>query len=131
MGNIIFWIFMLLGMLLIPAVMIFFGAKFQKAAPKNINWAYGYRSDRSVKNRDTWDFAHKNIGGLWKTWGVVLLPVSIIPLFFVLGADVETVGKLCLPIMGVQLIAMLVPIFIVESRLKNTFDKYGRRKMKE
>lgn len=131
MGEIVFWIYMFLGMLLVPGVMIFFGAKFQKAAPKNINWAYGYRTERSTKNRDTWVFAHKCIGGLWKTWGMVLLPFSIVPLFFVFGAEVKTVGNLCLPIMGVQLIALVIPIFIVESRLKKTFDKYGRRKTRE
>lgn len=131
MAHIVFWIFMFLFMALIPGVMIFFGAKFQKAAPKNINWAYGYRSERSMKNRDTWVFAHKCIGGLWKTWGAVLLPISIIPLFFVFGADEDTVGFLCLPLMCMQIAALIIPIFIVESRLKKTFDKYGRRKNKE
>ncbi|MBQ8264263.1 MAG: SdpI family protein [Oscillospiraceae bacterium] len=128
MGNYIFWIMMLLFMLLIPGVMIFFGIEFQKAAPKNINWAYGYRTQRSTKNRDTWVFAHKCIGGIWKSWGIALTPISIIPLFFVLGRDVETVGNLCIVLMGVQLVFLIVPIFIVESRLKKTFDKYGRRK---
>ena len=118
-------------MLMIPFVMIFFGIKFQKAAPKNINWAYGYRSERSMKNRDTWVFAHKNIGSLWKSWGAVLLPISLIPLFFVFGRDVESVGYLCLALMGIQLVALIIPIFIVESRLKRTFDKYGRRKTRE
>jgi len=128
MGNIVFWILMLFFMLLIPAVMIFFGIKFQKEAPKNINWAYGYRSERSMKNRDTWVFAHKCIGSLWKTWGIALVPVSIIPMLFVLGKDVETVGNLCIVLMVVQLVFLIFPIFIVESRLKRTFDKYGRRK---
>ena len=130
MGNIVFWILMLFFMLLIPAVMIFFGIKFQKEAPKNINWAYGYRSERSMKNRDTWVFAHKCIGGLWKIWGCVLL-LSVVPMFFVFGKDPDTVGMFCLPLVGVQLFAMIIPIFIVESKLKKTFDKYGRRKTRE
>ena len=131
MGNIIFWIFMFLFMLLTPSVMIFFGDKFQKAAPKNINWAYGYRSERSMKNRDTWVFAHKCIGSLWKTWGIALVPVSIIPMLFVLGKDVETIGNLCIALMVVQLVFLIFPIFIVESRLNKSFDKYGRRKTRE
>ncbi len=128
MGNIVFWIFMFICMLMIPAIMVYFGIKFQKAAPKNINWAYGYRTQRSTKNRDTWVFAHKCIGSIWKSWGIALTPITIIPLFFVLGRDVETVGNLCIVLMGVQLVFLIVPIFIVESRLKKTFDKYGRRK---
>jgi len=128
MGNIVFWIFMFICMLMIPAIMVYFGIKFHKSAPKNINWAYGYRTERSIKNRDTWVFAHKCIGRLWKSWGIALVPISIIPLFFVLGAAVEKVGNLCIALMAVQLVFLIVPIFIVESRLKNTFDKYGRRK---
>ena len=131
MIDIFFWLFMFLGMLLIPGIMIFFGSKFQNEAPKNINWAYGYRSERSMKNRDTWVFAHKCIGGLWKSWGIALAPVSIIPMLFVLGKDVETVGNLCIALMVVQLVFLIFPIFIVESRLKKTFDKYGRRKTRE
>ena len=128
MGNIVFWIFMLIFMLLVPLIMIFFGIKFQKAPPNNINWAYGYRTERSMKNRDTWVFAHNCIGRLWKNWGIVLTPVSLIPMFFVLGADVDRVGQLVIMISVLQLIFMIIPIFIVESRLKKTFDKYGRRK---
>lgn len=131
MGDLVFWIFMFVCMLLIPGVMIFFGAKFQKAAPKNINWAYGYRTERSMKNRDTWVFAHQNIGSLWKAWGAVLIPITALPMFFVLGRDVDTVGYFALSLMAVQLVALILPIFIVESRLKKTFDKYGRRKVKE
>lgn len=131
MGEIFFWWFMLIFELMIPAVMIGFGAHFLKSAPKNINYAYGYRTARSMKNKDTWIFAHKCIGGLWKKWGIVLLPVSIVPLLFFYGRDVETVGYAGMVLVAVQLVVMIAPIFVVESRLKATFDKDGYRRIKE
>lgn len=131
MGEIIFWWYMLFCELLIPAVMIGFGAHFLKAAPKNINYAYGYRTARSMKNNDTWGFAHKCIGGLWKNWGIALLPVSVVFMLFLYGKDTDTVGYVSLVLTGVQLAVMIIPIFIVESRLKRTFDENGIRKIKE
>ena len=53
-----FWFFMLAMGLLLPAIMILFGAVFTKAAPKKINYIFGYRTVMSMKNRDTWEFAH-------------------------------------------------------------------------
>ena len=47
-----FWIFMFLMTLWIPLTMIGFGRYFQKKAPKEINAAFGYRTKRSMKNRE-------------------------------------------------------------------------------
>ena len=131
MGEIIFWWYMLFFELLIPGLMIIFGRQFLKAAPKNINYAYGYRTTRSMKNKDTWSFAHKCIGGLWKNWGIALVPISVVFMLFLYGRDTDTVGYTGLILVGVQLVAMFASIFIVESRLKRTFDENGIRKIKE
>lgn len=37
-----FWIFVLIMVLLIPVTMIVFGRLFSKAAPKEINYMFGY-----------------------------------------------------------------------------------------
>ena len=54
-----FWIFMLIMDLLLPFTMIGFGRYFMKKAPKEINSVFGYRTSMSMKNKDTWEFAHK------------------------------------------------------------------------
>lgn len=131
MGEIIFWWYMLFFELLIPGLMIIFGRQFLKAAPKNINYTYGYRTTRSMKNKDTWSFAHKCIGGLWKGCGIALLPISVVFMLFLYGRDTDTVGYTGLILVGVQLVVMFASIFIVESRLKRTFDENGIRKIKE
>ena len=48
-----FWIFMLVMNLLIPATMAGFGRAFLKKAPGKINYAFGYRTSMSMKNKDT------------------------------------------------------------------------------
>ena len=57
-----FWIFMLIMDLLLPFTMIGFGRYFMKKAPKEINSVFGYRTSMSMKNKDTWEFAHKYCG---------------------------------------------------------------------
>ena len=56
-----FWIYMFFMVLTIPAIMIIFGRIFMKKAPEKINWVFGYRTRRSMMNKDTWAFAHKYI----------------------------------------------------------------------
>ena len=123
-----FWIFMFVIILIIPLIMVIVGWRFSKRAPKKINMIYGYRTTMSMKNMDTWKFAHKMIGKIWLYSGLVLLPPSIIPLFFFIGSDSETIGLFAAVIVSVQTVVCLVTIFPVEAALKKTFDKDGRRK---
>ena len=60
-----FWIFMLIMDLLIPFTMIGFGKMFLKKAPDQINYVFGYRTSMSMKNQDTWVFAHHYCGKIW------------------------------------------------------------------
>ena len=126
--NIAFWIFVLAMDLLVPGVMIGFGKEFQKNPPAEINPGYGYRTAMSSKNQDTWDFAQKRMGEVWHKWGKALLVPSFVPLLFVLGRDVGTVGAVGMVICGVQLIVMLSSIGVTEHALKKNFDKNGKRR---
>lgn len=126
--NIAFWIFVLAMDLLVPGVMIGFGKEFQKNPPTEINPGYGYRTAMSSKNQDTWDFAQKRMGEVWHKWGKALLLPSFVPLLFVLGRDVGTVGAVGMVICGVQLIVMLSSIGVTEHALRKNFDKDGKRR---
>lgn len=123
-----FWIFMLLMDLLIPLTMIGLGRLFLTKAPKNINATFGYRTAMSMKNKDTWEFAHKFCGKLWFRWGVVLLPISVIPLIFVLNKSIDTIGTVGGMICAIQLIPLVGTIFPTEAALKKTFDSNGVRR---
>ncbi len=123
-----FWIFMLLSVLLVPVTMLLFGRSFLKKGPDVINPVFGYRSEMSMKNRDTWDFAHNCCGKIWKYSGIVLLPVSVLAMLFVLGKDVTTVGNVSMILTAVQLVPLIGSIFVTERALKRTFDINGLRK---
>ena len=125
--NIAFWIFVLAMDLLIPLVMIGFGKEFMRNPPKEINPGYGYRTSMSMKNKLTWDFAQKHMGKVWHQAGRWLL-VPAVPMLFVLGRDVETVGTVGMIVCGVQLVVMLGSIGVTERALKKNFDKNGKRK---
>ena len=98
-----FWIYMFFMVLTIPAIMIIFGRIFMKKAPEKINWVFGYRTRRSMMNKDTWAFAHKYIGRLWWICGLVLLPLSVIPMLLLLGKDKDMVGGVGAAITIVQM----------------------------
>lgn len=122
-----FWIFMLIMDLLIPFTMIGFGKYFMEKAPKEINAVFGYRTTMSMKNKDTWEFAHKYCGKLWWIWGWVMV-APVIALFFVLGKDADTVGTIGGIVCFVQTIPLAAAIVPTEIALKRTFDKNGNRR---
>lgn len=88
-----FWIFMLIMDLLIPFTMIGFGKMFLKKAPDQINYVFGYRTSMSMKNQDTWVFAHHYCGKIWYICGLILLVVSLIVLFLVIGKSNDAIGN--------------------------------------
>ncbi len=128
-----FWIFMLVMNLLIPITMISFGHSFEKKPPKieRSKFAFGYRTIMSMKNADTWEYAHIIFGKLWFRFGIVLGLISIIPLFFVIGKDKDTIGFAGMIICYVQMAVMLIPVIPTEISLRKRFDKNGNRKDKD
>ena len=123
-----FWIFMLIACELIPFVMVVFGIVFSKTAPKNINIVFGYRTVRSMKNEDTWAFAHKHIGRTWLMMGIPMLVLSAVILVLVKGAGDTAISAVCTVLNIVQIVLLVAAIFPTERALEKTFDKNGNRK---
>ena len=123
-----FWVFMLIMVLLMPTTMITFGRMFLKQAPKGINATFGYRTKRSMMNMETWKFAHRYIGKLWYICGLILLPLSVVPMIFVLGKGNDTVGTVGGIVVFIQLLPMVGTIIPTENALKKNFDKYGKHR---
>lgn len=124
----IFWCFMLISDLLIPLAMVGFGGLFSRRAPNSINMTFGYRTAMSMKNRDTWEFAHQYIGRLWLRCGLVSLPLSAIPFLFVLHKDADAIGIMGLVVVAAQLILLIGTIFPTEAALRRVFDENGMRR---
>ncbi|NBJ88978.1 SdpI family protein [Acutalibacter sp. 1XD8-36] len=123
-----FWIYMLAMDLLIPLIMTGFGWYFSGRAPKKINPVLGYRTAMSMKNQDTWEFAHRHSGRIWKICGLILLPVTVVPMLFVIDGDEGIVGTVGGIVCGVQLAVLIGSIFPTERALRKNFDKEGNRR---
>ena len=121
-------IFMLIMDLLLPFTMIGSGRYFMKKAPKEINSVFGYRTSMSMKNKDTWEFAHKYGGKVWYVCGMVMLPITVIFVLLVIGKNEDCVGSIGGIICGVQLIPLIGSILPTEIALKKNFDKNGTRR---
>ena len=122
-----FWVFMAVVSLFVPIIMVIFGKSFLKAAPKEINGIYGYRTAMSMKNQDTWEFAHKHFGKVWFYAGLILLPLNIIPLFFVMGESKDLIGTVGIVVCLIDTAVMLLSIIPTEKALKKNFDSDGNR----
>ena len=122
-----FWLFMLVMDLLIPLTMLYFGHRFQRKAPDKINLTFGYRTARSMKNRDTWVFAHAQAGRYWYRAGWATLLVTVLVMLLLLGKDIDTVAFWGTVVCFAQCVPLLWVIFVVERALKRTFDEYGNR----
>ena len=121
---------MLVMNLLTPLVMIIYGRVFEKKPPKiaRSKFAFGYRTVMSMRNEETWEYAHRFFGKLWFRFGIAVGLISIIVLFFFIGKDKDTVGFAGMIICYVQLIAMLLPVIPTELALRRRFDKNGNRR---
>ena len=124
----VFWCMMLLFTLLIPATMIGFGRSFFKRPPRDINATFGYRTTMSMKNQETWKLAHTVCGRYWYRCGWILLPLSVVPMLFVIGRSTETVGYAGMITVFIQLVPMLCVLPVTEHALRKSFDKNGMRK---
>lgn len=123
-----FWWFMLSCDLLIPLLMIISGRMMWKHPPKNINGIVGYRTARSMKNIDTWKFAHAYCGKLWWKMGWMLLPPSAIILFPFYNCTEDKIGVVGGALCMIQCVFLLIPIFFTERALKRNFTDKGARR---
>ena len=123
-----FWVFMLIMDLLAPAVMVVFGSMFIRRPPKDINWIYGYRTSMSMKNMDTWVFAHGYCGKLLRNIGLAMFICSAAAMLFVLGKEVAVVGIWGGIVAAVQIVFVIVPIIFTEMALRANFDALGNRR---
>ena len=124
----LFWLFMLAADLIIPVTMIVISRAYLHHPPEHISMDHGYRSTRSMKNEDTWRFAHQ-YGGKWWLWvGAILLPVSAAAMIPFARSDIKTTGIAGGVACGVQLIVLLLSFAPVEWALKRNFDENGIRR---
>ena len=122
---------LMISIFLLPLVMVLCGMSYVKRGPKRISRVQGYRSRMSMKNRDTWDFAHKYLGDLWFKLGAPLLAVTSVVSLLVFREEDGAMMTWCCVILVIQLILMVTPIYFTEKALKANFDEHGKWRSKE
>lgn len=117
-----FWVFMLICVLLTPLVMAIFGLVYVKGGyPKKINETFGYRTKTTMKNQEVWEYSQKLFGKVWLTAGAVLLPISVVPMLFVIGDDVDSCALVGGVTAAVQIVIMLLLIPFMEKAVNKRF----------
>ena len=123
-----FWWFILLCDLLVPVIMFIGGIIMIKHCPNHINAFIGYRTVGSVKNMDTWKFAHGYCGRIWRKVGLISFVITIlVHLPFYYSSD-DPIGVLSLVVTFLQIVSLIIPIFVTEKELKRIFNEDGTRK---
>ncbi len=123
-----FKIFMLVVAVAAPLMMTAVGAVFSKSAPKTINAVFGYRTAMSMKNEDTWAFAHHYCGRMWLVCGVVFTVLTAALMAFAFKKEENTFGVLAAALCFLCVLGMVWSVVLTERALKETFDEEGNRR---
>ena len=89
--------------------------------PKKPNNLYGYRTTRSMKNQDVWDFANKFSANTFIVSGIVMTIISL--LTWQLNEENFALVNLFSLLFG-----LVISIYLTERELKKNFDNDGNRK---
>lgn len=115
-------ILILITLSLTPFMIFFFGYLFEKKLPRDINYFFGYRTTRSMKNKETWLYAHKTVGRYWFYGGMVLeVFVTTCYLVFAFLDENPRVNLLTFLFM-LPLFYLFFTIVLTELALKKRFD---------
>lgn len=120
--------YVMFTLLLIPAIMIFFGLLWRKHSPKTIGLSYGYRTTWSMKSQDTWDFAHKFTAKIWLYLGLILSILSIALIFVFRKYNKNVIDEINVITIIVQVICLCLPVIPTEIALRKRFDINGLKK---
>ncbi|HBC95306.1 MAG TPA: hypothetical protein DC034_00735 [Clostridium sp.] len=101
-------------------VTLAFGVIPKMVRPKKINSWYGYRTDISMKNQDTWNEANRYSTNQYVLAGIILLILGEIGHYFLHGK-----GYL-VPLIGFIPVLMCT-VFTTEKHMKKIFDENGKR----
>lgn len=118
-----FWGFMLVMALLVPGTMIGCGSYFEKGGPKKINGTFGYRTERSMRNQESWAFAHRYCGRLWRRMGWPALAGSAAAMLAVAGRSVDCVAWFAVGLIVAQGVLLTFSIWLTERALKGRFGR--------
>lgn len=109
---------------LIGLVFLIVGSIMRMYPPKYINGMYGYRTNSSMKNQETWDEANRFSARYTQRCGIVLVIIGIISVMILNNVSVPVkVLKWLKPLLTLLplVIAAILLIVVTERHLKKVF----------
>ena len=82
----------------------------------------------SMKNQDTWRFAHNYFVLRALITGMIMTVPSVIVILLTLGKGKDTMGLVGCVITLLQCASLFIPFILTERALRSTFDKNGVRR---
>ncbi len=122
------WFFMLFIAIVLPLIMFMSSFYFIAGGPKNINNIFGYRTGRSMINKDTWVFAHEYCGKLWLKVSIVFILASIVIMLCLIKTDQRVFVAVGFVIFIAEFVTLFFTINKTEKALADNFDIKGNRK---
>ena len=101
---------------IIGSLFILLGYYFSKFPPKKINNIYGYRTPRSMKSQEAWDFAQVYGAKKMMVAGLIMLVAGLLLIPFNLSEHIAAIFSI-----GILLGSAIWMIVVTEKELKKRF----------
>lgn len=112
--GVMFWITDLVA----PATLMVLGLFYKFRPPREINRISGYRTSRSMRSQQAWDYAQKRVADTFPLLGgVLLLLIALDKAFLPVPQEYLSLGNV-----GLVFAALLFLIVKIELELKKKFD---------
>lgn len=112
------WLVMSISYLIIPMAMLITGILYIKRPAKTMNWMYGYRTQRAMKDQEAWNFAQNYFGKVCTRLGMCLTIFVAILMLYVFGQSVETLEAVGMILAIVEVITLVYALTPTERALK-------------
>ena len=113
---------LLIGVLSPSLIVILAGLIWQQFPPKKINYLYGYRTQRSMKNQQTWDYANRIGPVMFIKTGSYLLLISVLAYWLSEPTEAILISGLTL------VVGLIAGVIACERKLEKRFDAEGNPK---
>ena len=122
----LFWVIITI---LIPFAVLVAGLFARIGLPKRVNWIVGYRTFMSMKNKETWVFAHKYVGKWWTICGIFFIIVAFVGMIIIELEILTLEPAIFVAIVAIAaLVILVIALIFTEIALRKEFDKNGKRR---
>lgn len=105
----------------VNGLLFFFSILFYYFPPKKINSLYGYRTNKSMKNEEIWNFANTFFTKVLLKYAAISLVAALV-LVYISSTEITWQP------MAIMLLSLAVSVIKTEQRLSKEFDEDGFKK---